>query len=122
MSIRNVLACAACLCTALFITARPASAFTVTGKVTATNTVQLGVAPVNTTTHQVLKIAMSTPTTGVALAFCAGSEADISAKKCTIQLGNANEVGTSSINIVDAALLNGKVLYVINQVGTVTAT
>ena len=99
----------------LFSGAKQAEALTITG--TVGSKYLLTGSPVNTTTPAVLKIAFETTTSGENLALCAGSSADFAAGKCAIPLSDSGGPGFTFLTIVDAATLNGKILFVLREVG-----
>jgi len=70
-----------------------------------------------TATNAVLKISFETTTPGNNLALCAGSAADFSAGTCAMRLNDSGGPGFVFLTIVDAASLNGKHLFVIQEVG-----
>jgi hypothetical protein len=59
-----------------------------------------------------LKIAFETTTAGDNLALCAGTAADFAAGQCAIRLSDSGGPGFTFLTIVDAATLNGKILFV----------
>jgi hypothetical protein len=77
--------------------------------------------PVSTVIDAVLKITFETRTPGTNLSLCAGTMADFSAGKCTINLSKSGGPGYAFLTIIDAKALVGKVIYVIRNVGTVNS-
>ena len=109
---------AAAVCAALLAIggARKAEALTITGTVFAQKYLLTGSA-VNVGTNTVFKISFETITPGNNLALCVGSIADFVARHCATQLNDSGGPGFRFLTIVDAASLNGKQLYVIQEVG-----
>ena len=102
----------------LVASARNAMALTtITGTVGSTGKYLLTGTPVNVTANAVLKITFETTTVGVNLALCAGSGENFQAGTCGTQLNDSGGPGFTFLTIVDAASLNGKILYVIREVG-----
>lgn len=91
-------------------------AMTLTGTVTNGKYVISG-SPVNVSTNAVLKISFETTTSGDSLSLCAGTLADVLAGHCAVNLNGSGGPGFMFLTIIDAASLNGKVLYVIREVG-----
>jgi len=60
--------------------------------------------------------------TGVNLELCAGNADDFASGACPTRLGDSGGPGFKFLTIVDAASLNGKVLYVIRAVGVNSAS
>jgi hypothetical protein len=102
----------------LLSTARNAMALTtITGTVGSAGKYLLTGAAVNVTANAVLKITFETTTGGVNLALCAGSGSDFVAGSCPIRLNDSGGPGFTFLTIVDSASLNGKLIYVIREVG-----
>ena len=115
---KNVLAALFCLIAVLFLAAPMAqAAVTYTGTVPAVGKYVISPAPLNITTHAVLKITFQNLASGTNLSLCAGTIAQYSAKQCGTQLGISGGGGYTSLTIIDAANLNGMTLYVLREVG-----
>lgn len=113
---RRVFTPLACLLLIALAGASDLKALTLTGTVTNGKYVISG-SPVNVSTNSVLKISFETTTSGDALMLCAGSLADVLAGHCAINLNGSGGPGYMFLTIIDAASLNGKVLYVIRDIG-----
>ena len=72
---------------------------------------------VSVTTNAVLKISFETTTPGNNLSLCAGTIADFLAGTCAEPLNASGGPGFTFLTIVDAASINGKFLYIIQNVG-----
>ena len=111
--------------TALFLlaSARNAMALTsITGTVGSTGKYLLSGTPVNVTANMVLKITFETTTAGVNLALCAGTSENFLSGTCATQLNDSGGPGFTFLTIVDAASLNGRLIYVVREVGTADAS
>ena len=97
--------------------ASQARALTITGTVGTTKKYLLTGTAITTTAHSVLKISFETTTGGNNLSLCAGSFGDFAAGSCPLQLNDSGGPGFIFLTIIDAADLNGKQLYVIQNVG-----
>ena len=95
---------------------------TITGTVGATGKYLVTGAPVTTTTAAVLKISFQDKTAGTNLALCAGAITDFEAGTCATQLSSSGGPGFTFLTIVDTPALSGKVIYVIREVGVLSAT
>jgi hypothetical protein len=116
---RNVLAALFCLIAVLFSAAPKAqAAVTITGTVPSGGKYLISAAPLGITTHAVLKITFQNLTSGTNLSFCAGSLSQSNAKQCGTLLGASGDPGYTTLAIIDAANLNGMVLYVIREAGS----
>jgi hypothetical protein len=113
---RKLFATAVCVAALMFAGTGNAQAMTITGTVFAEKYLLTGSA-VNVTTNAVFKISFETITPGNNLSLCAGSIADFVARRCATQLNDSGGPGFRFLTIVDAASLNGKQLYVIQEVG-----
>jgi len=115
---KTVFAALFCLIAVLFSAAPKAQAVTITGTVPANGKYVISAATLSITTHAVLKITFQTLTPGTNLSFCAGSDSQFNAKHCGMMLGISGGGGYTSLSIIDAANLNGMILYVIRDVGS----
>jgi hypothetical protein len=107
--------CAAAL---LLAGASSAQALTViTGTVGGTGKYLLTGSPVNVSTNAVLKITFEITTPGENVELCAGSPEDFTAGRCSTRLSDSGGPGFTFLTIVDAASLNGKVIFVMRVVG-----
>lgn len=118
---RKTLTMFVCMAALLLAGARDAQALTViTGSLT-TKYLLTG-APVNVSTNAVFKITFETTSPGENLELCAGSGEDFVAGRCTTRLNDSGGPGFVFLTIVDAASLNGKVLYILRAVGINSAS
>lgn len=102
----------------LFAGAQNARALTtITGTVSSTGKYLLTGNPVTVTTNAVLKITFETTTGGDNLELCAGSGEDFITGRCPTRLSDSGGPGFVFLTLVDAASLNGKIIYVIRAVG-----
>jgi len=109
-----------CAATLALCCVRNAQALTtITGTVGSTGKYLLTAAPVSVTANAVLKMTFEIETTtgGVNLELCAGNGEDFASGACPTRLGDSGGPGFNFLSIVDAAGLNGKILYVIRAVG-----
>lgn len=114
---RKSLAVVACAAAFVVAGARDAQALTtITGTVGGTAYLLTG-SPVNVTANVVLKMTFETTTSGANLELCAGGGADLAAGRCATRLSDSGGPGFTFLTMVDAASLNGKILYVIKAVG-----
>jgi len=95
---------------------------TLTGTVGDSGKYLLSAIPVSVTTNAVLKMTFETTTAGANLELCAGSGEDLTAGKCTTRLNDSGGPGFMFLTIVDAASLNGKLIYVLRAVGVNAAS
>ena len=75
--------------------------------------------PVNSTSFGVLKISFQNKTSGTNLSLCAGTAAEFSAGTCGTELASSGGPGFTFLAIQDSSKLNGKLLYVIRNVGSI---
>ena len=68
-----------------------------------------------------IKFVFSNLTAGTNLVLCAGTGADFAAGNCAVLLSGSGGPGFSFLTIVEAASLNGKILFVKRAVGTAAA-
>ena len=108
----TTIAAGALLCSA----ATEARALTIVGTVFDKKSLLTG-SPVNTTAHALLKISFETTTEGNNLSLCAGSGTDFAAGVCRQQLNGSGGPGSTFLTIIDAAVLDGKILYVLQNAG-----
>ncbi|SPF43387.1 exported hypothetical protein [Candidatus Sulfopaludibacter sp. SbA4] len=108
-----------CAATLVLCSMRNAQALTtITGTVGSTGKYLLTAAPVQVTANAVLKMSFEIETgTGVNLELCAGNGDDFISGACPMRLGDSGGPGFDFLTIVDAAGLNGKILYVLRAVG-----
>jgi hypothetical protein len=91
---------------------------TIKGTVGSTGKYLVSGAPVATHAHSVLRIAFENNTSGTNLALCAGTNADFSAGTVGTQLSDSGGPGFQFLTVIDAANLDGKIIYVLRQVGS----
>jgi len=91
---------------------------TITGTVGSSGKYLLTGMPVNTKTHTVLKIAFENKTGGTNLALCAGTVANFAAGKAGMQLSDSGGPGFQFLTIIDTHKLAGKIIYVLQAVGS----
>ena len=113
---RKLLAAAFAVSTILISSMTNAKAMTITGTVGAKKYLLTG-SPVKTTAHAVLKISFETTTPGNNLSLCAGTAADFAAGVCAVRLNDSGGPGFRFLTVIDAADLDGKELFVIQNVG-----
>jgi len=77
--------------------------------------------PIQSQAHVPLKIAFENKTAGTNLGLFAGTAADFAAASGGTQLADSGGPGFQFLAIVDAAILNGKVLFVRREVGAANA-
>jgi hypothetical protein len=92
------------------------AATTITGTVGVSGKYLVTGAPVLATSG-LLKLAFENRTAGTNLELCAGTTADFSAGTCAMQLSDSGGPGFTFLTIIDAAKLNGKVIFVRRAVG-----
>ena len=119
---RTSLAAAACAALLALGGAGEVQALTITGTVEAAGKYLLSGAPVNVNTNTVFKMSFKTATPGNNLELCAGTAADFSAGHCPTRLNDSGGPGFRFLTVVDAASLNGKLIYVIRAVGSSPAS
>ncbi len=78
-------------------------------------------AAVNATAPGRVKIVFSNLTAGTNLQLCAGTPADFAAGNCAVALSGSGGPGFTFLTIVEAATLNGKILFVKRAVGAAAA-
>lgn len=105
------------MASALLLSVSAASALTITGTVSNKKYLLSG-SPIKVSSAGILKISFQTTTAGNNLALCAGSLTDFNAGVCTTSLNDSGGPGFTFLTIVDPNTLNGKYLYVIQDVGT----
>jgi hypothetical protein len=74
--------------------------------------------PVTTKVDAVLKLSFENKTAGTNLALCAGTTADFTAGNSGLQLSDSGGPGFAFLTIIGARELEGKVIYVLREVGT----
>jgi hypothetical protein len=74
---------------------------------------------VNATSIGVLKISFENKTSGTNLSLCAGTAAEFSSGTCGTELASSGGPGFTFLAIQDASKLNGKLIYVIRNVGSI---
>jgi hypothetical protein len=113
----SALATAICASVLLLGGASRADALTINGSVGPGAKYLLTGSAVDVSTNAVFKMSFETTTPGENLALCAGSGADFIAGRCATRLNDSGGPGFRFLTIVDAASLNGKILFVIKEVG-----
>jgi hypothetical protein len=73
------------------------------------------------TSDAVLRVLFETKTSGTNVALCAGTLDDSAQGKCAMLLSGSGGPGFQFLTFIDAAVLSGKVLYAIREVGVVPA-
>jgi hypothetical protein len=120
---RKSFATMVCAFALVFTDVRNAQALTViTGTVGSAGKYLLTGSPVNVTANAVLKISFEDATPGTNVELCAGTAADFAGGNCPTRLSDSGGPGFTFLTIVDAASLNGKILYVIRAVGAAAAS
>ena len=94
---------------------------TITGTVAPRGKYLVTGAPVNSTAELPMKISFENMTGGTNLTLCAGTLAQFNAGQVGMQLSSSGGPGFRFLTIIDAAKLDGKVIYVLHAVGTVNA-
>jgi hypothetical protein len=77
--------------------------------------------PVNSTAAIPLKLSFEDNTPGTNLQLCAGTMAQFTSGVVGIQLSDSGGPGFVFLTAIDAAKLNGLVIYVLHAAGTVNA-
>jgi hypothetical protein len=91
---------------------------TTTGTVGSSGAYLLTGMPVDTAANAVLKMTFENLTAGTNLALCAGTIADFNSANTGLRLSDSGGPGFSFLTIVGTNHLNGKVIYVLREVGT----
>jgi hypothetical protein len=91
---------------------------TIKGTVSAQGKYLVTGTPVNSTANIPLKISFEDMTQGTNLTLCAGTFDQFDAKQVGMELSGSGGPGFRFLTIIDAAKLNGKVIYVLHAVGT----
>jgi hypothetical protein len=113
---RKTLATIVCAAALVVADARSAKALTIITGSLNTKYLLTG-STISVTTNTVLKITFETTSPGDNLELCAGNGEDFAAGRCPVRLSDSGGPGFTFLTLVDAASLNGKILYVLRAVG-----
>ena len=121
---RTALATAVCAAVLSLGSASKADPLTITGTVGPGPSAKylLTGSAVDVSTNAIFKMSFETTTPGENLELCAGSGADFISGHCPQRLNDSGGPGFRFLTIVDAASLNGKILYVLKAVGNNAAS